>query len=154
MTFARIRLAVATLAFVGWLCWLALAVREKDAPDKISRAQLTGADAIVVAVVTAGEDGLPLQKAKVQYRLSETGPTAGTEISVVNLPSAVVPGKGFLGTGSYLLALTGGEVGIYRIAGLPRSPGYEEANPKLPTIFPWTPEVQSQLKKLKYTWKE
>jgi len=152
MTFARIRLAVAALAFVGWLGWLALAVRQKDAPDKVSRAQLTAAETILVADVAAGSDGLPLPKVVVVRSISGTGPKVGEEITVANLPSAVVPGKGFLGAGQYLLPLTG-EVGVYRIAGLPRSPGYEEqADPTTPRIYPWTPEVQAQLESLKYEW--
>lgn len=152
MTFARLRLACAALLFVGWLAWLAAAVWQKDNPDKVSRAQLTAAEAVVVAEVTAAEDGLPQPKAKVVIRLSATGPAAGTEILVPNLPSAVVPGKGFPGAGRYLLALAGGDLGVFRVAGLPRSPGYEETSPKLPTVYPWTPEVQAQLRKLKYEW--
>ena len=152
MTFARIRLAVAALAFAGWLTWLALAVWQKDAPDKVSRAQLTAADALLVAEVTAGEDGLPQAKVKVVQRLAGTGPKVGDDITVANLPSAVVPGKGFQGAGQYLLPLTGGDLGLYRVAGLPRSPGYEETNPKLPSIYPWTADVQAQLKSLKYEW--
>ncbi len=152
MTFARIRLAVAALAFAGWLTWLALAVWQKDAPDKVSRAQLTAADSLLVAEVTAGEDGLPQTKVKVVQRLAGTGPKVGEDITVANLPSAVVPGKGFTGAGQYLLPLTGGDLGLYRVAGLPRSPGYEETNPKLPSIYPWTAAVQAQLKSLKYEW--
>ena len=66
--------------------------------------------------------------------------------------SAVVPGKGFLGAGQYLLPLAGGDLGVFRVAGLPRSPGYEETTPKLPSVYPWTPEVQAQLKSLNYEW--
>lgn len=155
MTFARLRLAAAALLFVGWLAWMATAVWRKDTPDKVSRAQLTAADALVVADLTAGEDGLPRPTAKVVHRLSAAGPTAGTEIRVQNLPSAVVPGKGFPGAGQYLLALGGGDLGdlgVYRVAGLPRSPGYEEVSPKLPVVYPWTPDVQAQLRSLKYDW--
>ena len=152
MTFARIRLAVAALTFAGWLGWLALAVWQKDSPDKVSRAQLTAADSLLVAEVTAGEDGLPQPKVKVMQRLGGTGPKVGEDITVANLPSAVVPGKGFTGGGQYLLPLTFGDLGLYRVAGLPRSPGYEETNPKLPSIYPWTADVQAQLKSLKYEW--
>lgn len=152
MTFARLRLAVAALAFVGWLSWLAVAVWQKDVPDKVSRAQLTAADTIVVADVTAGNDGLPQLKVKVTHVLSGKGPKVGDEIVVTNLLSAVVPGKGFPGRDQYLLALTD-KHGEYQIAGLPRSPGYEEQpNPTSLGIYPWTPAVQSQLRSLKYEW--
>jgi hypothetical protein len=152
MTFARIRLAVAAVAFVGWLSWLAVAVWQKDVADKVSRAQLTAAAAVVVAEVTVGEDGLPLPKAKVTRRVGGTGPAVGDEITVTNLPSAVVPGKGFPGAGQYLLPLAGGDLGVFRVAGLPRSPGYEETTPKLPSIYPWTADVQAQLTSLNYEW--
>jgi len=110
------------------------------------------ADSLLVVEVTAGEDGLPQPKVKVVQRLAGTGPKVGEDITVTNLPSAVVPGKGFQRAGQYLLPLTGGDLGLYRVAGLPRSPGYEETNPKLPSIYPWTADVQAQLKSLKYEW--
>lgn len=161
MTFARIRLAVAALAFVGWLSWLAVAVWQKDAPDKVSRAQLTAADTLVVAQVTAAEDGTPQPEVTVVRRLTDAGPPDGTKISVLNLPSAVVAGKGFQASGEYLLPLTGSDIGVYQIAGWPRSPGYEEVrvgrgggdpNQPLPRIYPWSEEVKAQMAKLKYKW--
>jgi hypothetical protein len=44
-----------------------------------------------------------------------------------------------------LVALTNGS---YRVAGLPRSPGYEAATPERPVIYPWTEDVQKQLRTL------
>jgi len=153
MTGARIRLVLAALAFVGWLSWLAVAVAQKDNLERVSRAQLTEAKLLVVAEVRTGPDGLPLNKVRIVQSLHPNGPIAGTEIEIANLPAAALPSKPFPGAGTYLLPLVPEELGSrFRIAGLPRSPGYErQANPERPNIYPWSADVKTQLKTLGYT---
>ena len=58
MIFARARFAVALIAFLAWLGWLAVAVAKKGDPV-LSRAQLLNATHLVYAEVTVGDDGLP-----------------------------------------------------------------------------------------------
>ena len=151
MTGARVRLIVAAALFGGWMLWLALAVLDKGKVDPVSRAQLTEANILVTAEVVAGPDGKPSGKVKIAKRISTAGPVEGSEIEVANLPQAVVPDKGFPGTGIYLLPLVTRDNLIFSIAGLPRSPGYEAiTNPPHPRIYPWTEATQAQLRSLGY----
>jgi hypothetical protein len=151
MSGARIRLIVAAVLFLGWMVWLALAVADKGSVDPVSRAQLTEATILVTAEVTSVE-GKPARKVKVVQRLSATGPADGAEIDVANLSQAVVPGKGFPGDGVYLLPLVPRDGSGFSLAGLPRSPGYEPANPPHPSIYPWNEATRVQLKALGYAW--
>ena len=71
-------------------------------------------------------------------------------MTVANLPSALPPGaKGFPEKGGqFLLPLVGDATG-YRVAGLPRSPGYEPADATTrPPVYPWTDDTRAQLKGL------
>ena len=147
MSGARIRLILAAALFLGWMVWLALAVADKGSVVPVSRAQLTEATILVTAEVTAVE-GKPNSKVKVVSRLTSTGPTDETEIDVMNLKDAVVPGKGFPGDGVYLLPLVARGGTGFDIAGLPRSPGYEATNPMHPVIYPWNEATRVQLKAL------
>ena len=145
MTAARLRFAVALLLFLGWLGWLALAVAKKGDPV-LSRAQLLSATHLVYAEVTLGEDGMPAPTARVVEALRGAG--LGLTVEVANLPSALPAGaKTFPGPGTYLLPLVGDGKG-YRVAGLPRSPGYEPAEPSRPVIYAATEATRAQVRKL------
>lgn len=156
MSFARIRLVVALVAFLGWLSYLAYAVGYNTwkKPDLVSRAQLTEAVVLIVADVQTDDEGKPKPLAKVTARLSNGGPTGGDEIVVENLPSAQPPGKAFPGPGQYLIPLVpfGAGEKAFRIAGLPRSPGYPASPFVRPVVYPWTEAVQTQLRSLGYSW--
>ena len=149
MSGARIRLIVVAALFLAWMIWLASAVFDKGRVDPVSRAQLTEATVLVTAEVQS-VDGKPTTKVKIIKRLSATGPVEGAEIDVLNLPQAVVPGKGFPGDGVYLLPLSTRDGPGFSIAGLPRSPGYEATTPAKPTIYPWNEATQIQLRSLGY----
>jgi hypothetical protein len=144
MSFARVRLVIAAVAFIGWLTWLGFAVMQRGTVPLVSRGQITGATYLVVAEVTRGGDGLPAPTAKVTEVLRGAIPAG--EIEVLNLPSARAPGAEDSPEGGlYLLPLTG-DGKTYRIAGLPRSPGYEPATPARPVIYPWeNDDVRKQL---------
>lgn len=152
MSFARLRLVVATALFAGWLVWLAVAVRQKGTVQIVSPAQLTAATHLVVAEVGTGPDGQPLPTAVVKEVLRAPDNDRPTgEITVGQLPSAVtpLPVNGESRTppaGEYLLPLVRDGAG-FRLAGLPRSPGFEGATPDRPRIYPWTADVQAQLRK-------
>lgn len=150
MSFARLRLIVAALLFFGWLGWLAYAVSQKGTVQIVSRAQTTGAPLWVVATITVGPDGLPNVKATVKETLK--GDAITGEIEVANLRSALIPVASADGTrtpiaGDYLLALERVGDRTYRVAGLPRSPGYEAREAASPLIYPWTDDVRKQIGK-------
>ena len=145
MTAARARFAVALIAFVAWLGWLAVAVAKKGDPV-LSRAQLLNATHLVYAEVTVGGDGLPRATATVVEVVR--GTALSGEIGVLNLPTALPAGaKSFPGPGVYLLPL-GGDGKTFRVVGLPRSPGYDAADPVRPVIYPATAATRAQLDRL------
>jgi hypothetical protein len=147
MTFARIRLVIAAALFLGWIGWLAYAVSQKGKAAVLSRAQLTAAD-LVVGDVTIGADGLPNTTVKVAQVIRGEGVQSGQTIDVLNLRAAMPPGaNGFPGDGQYLLPLVG-DGKTYRVAGLPRSPGYTPPQPERPVIYPWNGDTQTQLREL------
>jgi len=145
MTFARLRFAVALVAFLAWLGWLAVAVASKGDPV-LSRAQLMNATHLVYAEVAVGDDGLPRPTATVVEVVRGTG-VAG-EIAVLNLPTALPAGaKSFPGPGVYLLPL-GSDGKTFRVVGLPRSPGYDAADLVRPVIYRATEATRTQLARL------
>lgn len=152
MSRGRILLAVAVAAYVGWLSWLGYAVyvaRWTDKSPVVSRAQLIAATHLVVAEVTVEADGLPAPGVKVAEVLRGDGLAAGATVEVLNLPAAKPPGTAdlFPGPGKYLLPLVG-DGKTYRVAGLPRSPGYEPTTPVRPAVYKWDADTQAQLRGL------
>lgn len=151
MSVGRLLLIAATAAYLGWLGWLGYAVyvaRWTDKPPVVSRAQLVAATHLVVADVAAGPDGLPAAVVTVGEVIRGSGLSPGESIHVLNLPAAVPPGVGaILEPGKYLLPLVG-DGKTFRVAGLPRSPGYEPAAPVRPAIYRWDAGTQAQLRTL------
>ena len=146
MTLVRLRFAVALVVFLAWLGWLAVAVAKKGEPV-LSRAQLLNATHLVVADVTLGDGGLPSTTATVVEVLRGDGVPAGP-ITVLNLDLALPAGaKAFPGPGVYLLPLTS-DGRTFRVAGLPRSPGYEPAESARPVIYPATEATRAQARRL------
>jgi hypothetical protein len=154
MSRARLLLVLALAAFVGWLGWLGYAVyAARYAPDRsavLSRAQLTAATHLVVARVEVAEDGLPSPTVKVVEVIKGANVAKGDTVEVLNLPAAKPPGPGgFPGPGEYLLPLErAGQSGPFRVAGLPRSPGYEPTTIDRPPIYPWDDATRDQLRGL------
>lgn len=148
MSRSRILLIAATVAFLAWLGWLAVAVAQKGKSPVISRAQLTAATHLLVVEVSVGDDGLPKSEAKVTRVLRGEGLPAGTTIEIANLPSALPPGaSGFPGPGEYLIPVVA-DVATVRVAGLPRSPGYEPTTPVRPAVYVWNAATEAQLRGL------
>ncbi|MGL6076428.1 MAG: hypothetical protein ACRC8S_19925 [Fimbriiglobus sp.] len=145
MIWLRLRFLAALVLFVAWLGWLAFAVQSKGNPI-LSRAQVINANQIVFAEVRVGDDGLPLPMAQVTKVLRGNVPVG--PIEVMNLPAALPAGaKHFSGPGEYLLLLSG-DGKTYRIVGLPRSPGFEPAEPTRPVLYPATDATRLQIEKL------
>lgn len=151
MTFARIRLLVAALAFLGWMAWLAVTVWNKGTVQLVSTAQLTEATHVVVATVTTNDAGDAQPKVAVSKWLrSPVGEPTPGEIEVAGLHKAVTPlpinDSRRIGKGEFVLLLVKTPLG-FAIAGLPRSPGFEGATPDQPVVYPWTEDVKIQLRK-------
>jgi hypothetical protein len=143
MTIARLRFWAAVAVLLAWLGYLghqALSISRFS--TVISHAQLLVSTLDVIADVRAGDDGKPLAKVKVHDVRwpSDRQTLTGHEIEVVNLADAT----GFAGTGSYILPLVESDGGTYRVAPLPRSPGFDRANP-LYLIYPDTSLTRRQL---------
>ena len=164
MSFARARLILAALLFFGWLSWLGYAVSKNGKVPVVSRAQLTAATHLVVAEVKAGGDGLPEPSARVVEviriptpigTVPTTTPVAvDSKIYITNLQEAQTPdATGFPGPGLYFMALTKDDHDTFRIAGMPRSPGYEAQEPTRkngpgPIVYPWSDAFKAQLRGL------
>jgi hypothetical protein len=152
MTFARIRLFVAALAFFSWLAWLAFAVAKKGTVQILSRAQLTEATHLVVATVSTNESGDADSLVTIQKVLRlPAGEKLPDTLDIPRLDKAVTPlpidGSRKIGAGVFLIPLLKLENG-FRIAGLPRSPGFEGTTLERPIVYPWTDDVKKQLKAL------
>lgn len=148
---SRVWVVITGAVYLAWLGWLGYAVYgARWAPDRtpvVSRAQLVGATHLLVCDVTTGADGLPEVSAKVAEVLRGDGVKVGDTVEVWNLPSSQPPGADGTPAGRYLLPLVGGGAG-YKVAGLPRSPGYEPAESVRPVVYRWTPGLGVQLRSL------
>jgi hypothetical protein len=141
MTFARVRLAVAVSLFTAWIGCLVYLSATTVQPVILSRPQFLVSNFDVVAQLER-TDGSPPQVEVVEVRWPTDDRTrqalVGKTIPVVNLEDC----RGWTGPGRYLLPLmTSGKE--YRVAPIPRSPGYPQ--PGRPVIYPWTPQVEAQL---------
>jgi hypothetical protein len=94
----------------------------------------------VIGEVTADEQGRPNAQVHVLevHWPDRRKDLAGQDVTVANLVNAT----GFDGPGRYILPLVGGDEGVYRVAGLPRSPGFEHT---VFFIYPDTPNTRKQL---------
>ena len=144
-------IAVTGAVYLGWLGWLGYAVYgarwAADRTPVVSRAQLVGATHLLVCDVTTGADGLPEAQARVAEVLRGDGVKAGDAVAVWNLPSALPAGTDAMPAGRYLLPVVSGGAG-YKVAGLPRSPGYEPADGVRPVVYRWTPGLEAALRAL------
>lgn len=148
MTRQRLILLVAASLYLAWLSWLAMTVREKGTVQIVSRAQLTAATHWVVAIVSIGADGVPNSTVKIVETLRGDELPASLEIGNLAAAATPLPVTGNSRTppgGEYLIPLTRTSEGKYRIAGLPRSPGYDARDLDRPVIYPWNDDVKRQI---------
>jgi hypothetical protein len=143
MGFAKARLLVAVLALFAWVGYVAYQALAYGRFPVVSHSQLLVSTVDVVADVTADDDGRPVPKVHVTEVHWPAGrkDLAGQDVTVTNIQDTV--GSGFQGPGRYVLPLVGGEGGIYRVAGLPRSPGFDGKSVFF--IYPDTPLTRKQL---------
>lgn len=174
LTSGRIRLFVAAALFIGWLGWLTVTALTKSHAPTVSHAQAAAATIPVRAELTNGvadkesflrtpgppvgetnrvlkeQADKPRYVVKVVEQLHAGGPAAGTEIGVPNLPACA----GYAGPGEYLLLLNredGATIDgkpAYTLVGQQRSPGSPDLESTSPRIYPWSPDVAKQVKRL------
>jgi hypothetical protein len=149
MTRSRILLVVTAALFAGWIGWLAhLALTEgrvpltDQKPDILSRAQFLVSETDVIAHVDTLEQ--PITVEEVHFDKSKKGEDlVGKSLEVLDLARAT----GWTGPGSYILPLVPIKGNRYRVAGVPRSPGYPggQTAPGSARIYPLTADSREQL---------
>ncbi len=144
---SRAFLVVSAVLFFGWLAWLSLTALTKSREPIVSRVQAAVATVPVVAEVDADDKGAPVASVKVVEALGPKGPAKDAPLAVGNLPAA----RGFTGKGKYLLLLA-----VEPNAFLPDGrPVFQlvgsrgaSADPDPPVIYPWTPDVEAQARRM------
>lgn len=141
-TFAKARLVVALLALAAWVGYVAYQALAFGRFTVVSHSQLLISTLDVIAEVKADADGRPdpvVRVVEVHWPERDRN-LVGRDLTVVNLNQPLT--VGFEGAGKYILPLVKGEGDKYRIAGLPRSPGFDRI---AYFIYPDTPLARSQL---------
>jgi hypothetical protein len=144
MKAAPLRLVLAVVLFIAWVSWLGwLALPTTTPREVLSRAQFLASQYDVIAQVDADPEGRPLPRVKVEgvtWPKEEAGNLLGPVIDVANLDQC----KGWDRPGVYILPLVK-DGDHYRVATVPRSPGYEGASRRYPRIYPATEQNRRQL---------
>ena len=145
MRFARTRLAIAALAFAAWVSWLGYQAwsRGRDYPV-LSHSQFLVSTLDVIADVKATPDGRPDPAVTVRevHWPASAAEMVGKTITVTNLTSSF----GYREPGEYILPLVRGEgADEYRVAGLPRSPGFDTFASPPHFVYPLMPITRRQL---------
>lgn len=139
---AKLRLAVATAAFLAWLGWLGYLVFQSRDPVILSRPQFLVANLHVIASLTGAEK--PDAKVKVLEVIwtadQADAKLVGSEVAVQKL-EAVVRAEGWEGPGDYIVPLTKSKT-AFALALIPPSPGYPG---DVRRIYRATPEAREQL---------
>jgi hypothetical protein len=147
MQFARARLWVAMLAFAAWVSWLGYQAwsRGRDYPV-LSHSQFVVSTLDVIADVKATGGGPdPAVTVREVHWPASAADLVGKTITVANLSSCF----GYRGPGEYILPLVRGEgADEYRVAGLPRSPGFDSFASPPHFIYPLMPMTRQQLESI------
>jgi hypothetical protein len=137
------RLVLIAVLFALWISYLIyLALPTTTSREVLSRAQFLVSNLDVVAQVGAEPNGGPDPKVVVEqvHWPKEAEKLAGQSVTITNL----TPGaSGWHGPGRYILPLMK-EDSTYRVAPIPRSPGYETSHPRFP-IYSATEQNLRQL---------
>ena len=136
-------LTVAAGLFAAWIVYLAYLALTASHPVVLSRPQLLVANLWVIADVD-GTDG-PVTVSEVVWAekpVMAAAPKAGTVIEVKNLAESK---KDWTGKSRYIIPLLK-DGDNYRVAPIPRSPGFGSGPPR---IYPDTAETRDQLHALR-----
>lgn len=137
VTVRRIRLAAAATAFALWIAYLIYLSLTARNPVVLSRGQFLVSNVDVIAEV-GSKESKTVKVLEVRWPRNDPDHLAGKEISVSNLPDC----EGLAGPGQYILPLFG-QGTTYRVAAVPRSPGYSGALHG--RVYPDSPQTRGQL---------
>jgi len=142
MKSAKLRLALASGLFAGWIAWLGyLALPSTTPREVLSHAQFMVAPVTVVARIEGGELGQPnpmVQIEEVCWPADKVGELAGRKVRIANLHRGV---HGWTEPGLYILPLQASGAD-FQIATVPRSPGYDRGAVR---IYAASPQNRQQL---------
>jgi hypothetical protein len=142
---AKLRLALVAIIFLVWIGYLAyLALPSTTSREILSRAQFLESNLDVIAQVDEVE-GRASEKVVVQevHWPDKEKSLVGQALTVTNLTRDC---KGYSGAGLYILPLVKDKDGdTYRIAAVPRSPGYEGSLSRAGPIYAATAQNRRQL---------
>ena len=147
---AKVRLVVASILFVGWLGYLAFLAFNYSRPVVVSRSQMMIATHLAEAKIFL-ENDRPVRAEIIRFlgKTPEADVKPGTEpILIADLQSALqINQKPLQNEGIYLLPLVEQGKSKYALVSPPRSPGLESP-PARPLIYPFSPEVEKQVRDL------
>jgi hypothetical protein len=149
MNFARMRFVLALGLFAVWLGWLLYMAVSTSKPIVLSEPQFLVSSLDVVAEVPAiSKGGADVVVQEVSWPTDEGAKLKGQKLHVTNLDQCREDWKG---PGPYILALAPDGKEAYRVAPLPRSPGFggPTTTPGRPRIYPVTASTQAQLKAMR-----
>src|SRR5262245_2068482 len=137
------------LLFAAWIGYLAHLAATTTRPIVLSRPQFLVAQLDVVADIKANDDGGPEPRVVVRsvlYPVDGPAPVPpGVQFDVTNL-AHLSHHEGWQGPGEYILPLVKDAEGKYRLAPIPRSPGFPGDAPR---IYRITPETLAQHRQIR-----
>lgn len=148
MKFATVRFAIALAIFIAWLGWLLNLALTTARPIVLSEPQFLVSRLDVLAQV----DSIKGNGDEVIVREVHFPPTeselVGKKIKITNLDQCKDDWQG--AETLYILPLVADGKDMYRVAPLPRSPGFAGPGSKAgrPRIYPVTPETRKQLDRI------
>lgn len=149
MKFATARFAIALVVFLAWLGWLLHLSLSTARPIVLCEPQFLVSSLDVLAQVSSisgGGDEVTIRE--VHFPPGENDKLVGKKIKVTNLDLCKEDWSG--AEGLYILPLVPDGKESYRVAQLPRSPGFTGTGTKAgrPRIYPVTPETRVQLARI------
>jgi hypothetical protein len=158
---AVFRLVLCAGLFVLWMGYLGYLVLTRPLtpqrePLVLSRPQILSSDVDVIAEIDSEPKGETTLKVAEVLSPADAGLKEGDTITVLKLdecraaqrPGGKVPPRDWAGPGKYLLPLSRlpGEAKHFKVANVPASPGFTEAN--LVRIYPATSEALEQYRRI------
>lgn len=144
MKFATIRFALTLAVFIAWLAWLLNLAISTAHPIVLCEPQFLVSNLDVLAEVSS-VNGDEVTVRDVHWPPEEAAKLVGKKLKIANLGECKDDWQG--ADTLYILPLIPDGKDAYRVAPLPRSPGFAGPGSKAgrPHIYPATPETRKQL---------
>jgi hypothetical protein len=143
---ATIRFAAALAVFIAWLGWLLYLAVITAHPIVLAEPQFLVSSLDVIAEVPSVKEGdVEVTVREVHWPSAERDKLVGKKVRVTNLDQCKDDWHG--ADELYILPLMPDGKDTYRVAPLPRSPGFGGATSRAgrPRIYPLTPQTRMQL---------